>query len=326
MVDLEGTLELTTADRARLAHPSVGGVVLFTRNYESPAQLAELTASLHRVRSPPLLVAVDQEGGRVQRFRDGFTRLPCAARLGSLYEHDSDGGCSAAHQAGLVMASELKAVGVDLSFAPVLDVGQVDSDVIGDRSFHHRPETVTALGRAFIDGMHKAGMSATGKHFPGHGGVSADSHQCLPHDNRTLDAVEDCDLKPYLALRDVLDAVMTAHVQFDAIDPDTPTYSSFWLRRMLRDTLGFTGIVFSDDLAMQGAVDRRPLAQRARRAQLAGCDIILICNDPAAADEILAASLEPPDQHRLAAMRGQTPQPVAEEVMLAARERMTDLA
>jgi beta-N-acetylhexosaminidase len=293
MLDLEGDTALTAGDKKRLQHPLVGGVILFSRNYAHIDQLRELTRQIHALRTPPLLIAVDQEGGRVQRFRDGFTSLPCARHYGELYDHDPVEGLNTARRMGEVMASELMAVGVDLSFAPVLDVAQVESEVIGDRAFHSDPHVVSRLAGAFISGMGEAGMTAVGKHFPGHGGVRGDSHLCLPCDHRTLTGLKTCDLVPYHELVNRLGGVMTAHVLFDAVDGTTPTYSRLWIHGVLRRELGFKGVVFSDDLIMQGAGTVRDIVDRARAALDAGCNMILVCNDLTSADRILS-SLQAP--------------------------------
>ncbi len=290
MLDLDGGTELDPTDRERLRHPLVGGVILFERNYGDPEQLLALTERLHSLRSPPLLIAVDQEGGRVQRFRRGFTSLPSARYYGDLYDQEPAKGLRAAKSMGETLARELRAVGVDCSFAPVLDVARVESDVIGDRAFHRDPDAVTRLAHAFISGMADAGMAAIGKHFPGHGGVCDDSHACLPCDHRDFAEVENCDLVPYRELIGLLGGVMTAHVQFDAIDTRIPTYSSWWLRKVLRDELGFAGIVFSDDLTMAGAETSADVVDRYVTAVEAGCNMILICNDRHAVDRVLSES------------------------------------
>ncbi len=289
MLDLEGDTALTVGDKKRLQHPLVGGVILFSRNYVHIDQLGELTRQIHALRSPPLLVAVDQEGGRVQRFRRGFTHLPSAREYGALYDHDPVEGLDAAHRMGAIMASELIAVGVDLSFAPVLDVAQAKSEVIGDRAFHSDPQVVSRLAGAFVSGMGEAGMAAVGKHFPGHGAVSGDSHVCLPCDHRTLIDLKTCDLVPYRDLVDRLGGVMTAHVLFDAVDEHTPTYSRLWINDVLRGELGFKGVVFSDDLIMQGADTVHDIVDRARTALDAGCNMILVCNDLTSVDRILSS-------------------------------------
>jgi len=323
IIDLEGDLALTPADRARLQHPAVGGVILFRRNHAGRAQLRALTAAIKGLRSPALLITVDQEGGRVQRFRDGFTRLPAAARCGRRYDRDAVEGERLARALGLVMAAELIACGVDLSFAPVLDVLSRDSRVIGDRAFHSDAGAVQRLASACIHGMHDAGMGAVGKHFPGHGGVEADSHTCLPEDSRPMAALRGCDLQPYAGLHARLQGVMLAHVRYARIEPWTPSYSGFWVQEVLRGDIGFRGAVFSDDLTMAGAGDE-PLAERCRAALAAGCDLLPICNDIAAVDQLLAAwdhrpqaSSTPVINHLYA-----TPEQVDEHVLLDVRRRL----
>ncbi len=293
MLDLEGDTTLTARDEKRLHHPLVGGVILFGRNCVDTNQLGELTRQIHALRSPPLLIAVDQEGGRVQRFRRGFTRLPCARRYGELYDHDPVEGLETAQRMGVIMASELMAVGIDLCFAPVLDVAQAESEVIGDRAFHSDPHVVARLAEAFISGMDEAGMAAVGKHFPGHGGVSGDSHVCLPCDHRPLSDIETCDLVPYRELVTRLGGVMTAHVLFDAVDEYTPTYSRLWINDVLRGELGFEGVVFSDDLIMQGADTVHDVVDRAMTALDAGCNMILVCNNLRSVDRILSRMQAP---------------------------------
>lgn len=291
MLDVAALL-LDDAERERLVHPSVGAVILFARNYQDPKQVAELIVQIKSLRTPQLLIAVDQEGGRVQRFEDGFTRLPAATKFGELWQTDKQTAPMRAFESAYTMASELINVGVDFSFAPVFDVTSKDSDVIGDRCFHSDPDVASELLGAYIDGMHSAGMVAIAKHFPGHGGVSGDSHHCLPQDGRCIDDVRAHDLIPYRALVDEIQGVMTAHVLFDQCADDIPTYSHFWLQTVLRDELQFDGVVFSDDLTMQGAIDaidsEDSIVLSAQRAIYAGCDMVLVCNRPDLADQLLA--------------------------------------
>ncbi len=299
MVDVHG-LELTAHERQRLMHPSVGAVILFARNYQSRAQVSSLIADIKALRTPALLIAVDQEGGRVQRFQDEFTRLPAAQSFGDHWNADRQAAPVLAYQSALTMASELLAVGVDFSFAPVFDVTSKGSEVIGDRCFHSNPNAATELLGAYIDGMHAAGMVAIAKHFPGHGGVSGDSHHCLPKDNRCLDDIRSHDLIPYRELVDEIQGVMTAHVLFDQCDVDIPTYSSYWLQGVLREEVGFEGVVFSDDLTMQGAIDASEgpgsIVESAQRAIYAGCDMVLVCNKPELADELLEGLVFEPNE------------------------------
>ena len=297
MLDIEGT-ELTKVNTDQLLHPLVGGVILFARNYHSPEQLDDLATAVHQLRSPALLISVDQEGGRVQRFRDGFQRLPPVSLLGDLYSNEPEQAVQTAESFGWLMASELRALDVDFSFAPVLDVPTVSSHVIGGRAFYHSPEGVVDLAGAYIKGMHRAGMASVGKHFPGHGGVSGDSHLMLPTDTRKLTELRESDLMPYQALiPGELDGIMTAHVVFSAEDNEPPTYSNFWLQQVLRDDLGFDGVIFSDDLSMEGAKKHGMIVDRAQAALAAGCDMVLVCNDPDGVEELLEKFNYDQDQH-----------------------------
>ena len=289
MLDLRGT-EITPEERELLRHPATGGVILFARNYAAPDQLYRLVRSIHELRAPSLIVAVDQEGGRVQRFREGFTRLPPPGRYGQLYDADRARGLDTARLAGWLMAAELRACGVDLSFAPVLDLDRGVSSVIGDRAFHRDPEAVAELARAWVQGVHDAGMQAVGKHFPGHGGVAADSHCELPVDGRPLVDIELEDLVPFERLvGHGLGGIMPAHVVYRQADPRPAGYSAFWIRDVLRARLGFQGVVFSDDLTMAAAAVEGGYAERARAALEAGCDMILVCNAPEGAAAVLRA-------------------------------------
>lgn len=287
MLDVEGT-SLTAADRQRLSHPLVGAIILFARNYTNKHQLRNLIAEIQALRTPQLLIAVDQEGGRVQRFQDEFTRLPAAASFGELWQQDKHTAPMRAFESAFTMASELLEVGVDFSFAPVFDITSVASDVIGDRSFHANPAAASELLGAYIDGMHSAGMVAIAKHFPGHGGVAGDSHHCLPCDERPQADIDAHDLLPYRELVDEIQGVMSAHVLFSACDEQIPTFSKHWMQDVLREQLGFTGIVFSDDLTMQGAAEGEGnIVDAAQRAINAGCDMVLVCNRPDLADQVL---------------------------------------
>lgn len=291
MLDVEG-LVLGDNDRRRLQDPSVGGIILFSRNYASREQVTTLIKDIRALREPELLVAVDQEGGRVQRFKDGFTPLPPMAIFGQLYDaagEDTSEVLVFAHATAQLMAQELIECGVDISFAPVLDLGVHGETIIGDRAFHAEPKKLTAIAGAFIGGMRAAGMQATGKHFPGHGHVLADSHLETPVDTRAYAAVLAQDMQPFIALKDKISAVMTAHIDYSAVDNTLPTFSKYWLQKVLREQLGFSGLIFSDDLTMHGACVGGNIVERADRALGAGCDMILVCNDHAAMDELLAA-------------------------------------
>lgn len=287
IVDLIGT-ELNAEESEFLQHPLVAGVILFTRNYENPSQLKHLCQSIRAVRKSPLLIVVDQEGGRVQRFREGFSRLPPMGELGRLYESQPEQALQQAEQQGYTMATELRAVGIDMSFAPVLDLNKELNTVIGDRGFHRDPSIVTLLAIAVMRGMHKAGMSATGKHFPGHGSVNLDSHLALPIDNRHFEKIMLDDLKPFKALIDAnIDALMPAHILFPEVDDKPVGFSHFWLNDILRKKLKFSGIIFSDDLNMEGAGIVGDYVERARAALQASCDLVLICNNRQGAISIL---------------------------------------
>ncbi|MDN3522126.1 beta-N-acetylhexosaminidase [Halomonas ramblicola] len=300
MLDLEGTT-LSAEERALLGRPEVGGVILFARNVESADQVRSLCRAIRRER-PELLLAIDQEGGRVQRLRDGVTRLPAMRRLGKDFAAHPEVTLRLCQDAGWLLGMEMAACGLDLSFAPVLDVDGGSSTVIGDRSFSDDPQAVAAMAGAFVKGLHEAGMVAVGKHFPGHGGVAADSHRELPVDDRPLAALREHDLVPFDRLASCLDGVMPAHVVYSAFDPRPAGFSPAWLG-MLRETLGFKGVIFSDDLSMAGAASAGSPGERALAALAAGCDMLLVCNDRAAAREVLDACRERPPLPRLARLR-----------------------
>ncbi|MEF8714715.1 MAG: beta-N-acetylhexosaminidase [Accumulibacter sp.] len=293
MIDIAG-LQLSDLEQERLCHPLVGGLILFARNYASPQQLEQLTAAVHALRSPALPIAIDHEGGRVQRCRDGFTRLPAMRRLGEQWDRDPQAAWLAARGIGYVLAAELRARGVDLSFTPVLDLDWGRSSVIGDRSLHADPAAVVRLAGALIEGLHCAGMAACGKHFPGHGWVEADSHVALPVDERELEELAP-DIEPYRRLE--LDAVMPAHVIYRRLDLRPAGFSRFWTG-MLRHQLGFDGVIFSDDLSMAGASVAGGLGERCTAAWDAGCDLLLVCNSPDAVGELLANWQPPGDPLR----------------------------
>jgi len=307
MIDLVGP-QVLPEEREMLAHPLVGGVILFTRNYENPEQLRELTRSIHAVRSPPLLIAVDHEGGRVQRFRSGFSRLPPARRIGQLFDTDRPAGTGAARAMGWLMAAELRAHGVDLSFAPTVDLDYGLNEAIGDRALHPTAEVTAQLAVSYMLGMREAGMAATAKHFPGHGRVIADSHVSLPIDRRELADLGE-DLAPYRRLiANGLPGVMVAHILLPAEDTAAPaSLSSRWLRGVLRTDLNFQGAIFTDDLSMGAVAAGGGIVERCQRALAAGCDMLLVCNDPASRSQALSqvkAAPDPASQLRLVRMRG----------------------
>ena len=288
MIDVAG-LELTTEDRERLSHPQVGGVILFARNYASPQQVAALTASVHALRTPALLIAVDHEGGRVQRFRDGFSVVPPMRKFGRLFDQNATQAKALAKSAGHVIGAELLAHGVDFSFAPVLDIDYGESGVIGDRAFHRDPAIISALAAALIAGFADAGMGSVGKHFPGHGFVRADSHHEIPIDERSYAEIEQADLIPFRDLAKAgMGGVMPAHVIYPSVDMRAAGFSRIWLQDILRSKLGFDGLIFSDDLSMEGAKAAGDLVDRAVAALDAGCDMVLLCNDSPQADMLLA--------------------------------------
>ncbi len=288
MLDVAGT-ELTEDDRRRLMHPLAGGVILFARNYSSPEQLLRLTAGIHALRSPSLIIAVDHEGGRIQRFRDGFTLIPPMRELGRAWDANPQHARQLATETGFVLAAELRAHGVDLTFAPVLDIDHGNSSVIGDRALHSEVRAVAELARALLQGFKQAGMTGVGKHFPGHGHVRGDSHHELPIDQRSFEDIEAVDLVPFRRTIDAgLGGVMPAHVIYPSVDSQPAGFSAIWLKEVLRGKLGFGGVVFSDDLSMEGASVAGDVVGRAKVAMAAGCDMALLCNNPAGADELLA--------------------------------------
>lgn len=285
MLDIAGTVP-TAAERTLLSNPLVGGLILFGRNIVDPAQVTALVADIRSVR-PDILLAVDQEGGRVQRLRNGFTALPPMRVFGTLWDRDREAAITAVTTCGWLMAAEVLALGIDISFAPVLDLDFGRSAVIGDRAFHRDPEAVTALAGAFVHGMNDAGMQATGKHFPGHGFVAGDSHTEIPRDTRDIGSLEADDVMPFRRLASRLGGVMPAHVIYAAVDADPAGFSRYWLQDVLRGALAFDGVIFSDDLSMEGATVAGSYADRARVALDAGCDMVLVCNNPDGALAVL---------------------------------------
>ena len=304
MLDIAGQ-QLTDRDRELLRSPMVGGVILFARNIGSREQVCELNAAIRAV-NPNLLIAVDQEGGRVARLRSGYTALPPMQALGQWWQRAPDAAVDGAHELGWLMASEVLASGFDFSFAPVLDVDSDFCSVIGDRAFADSAAGVVALAAGFIAGMAAAGMAATGKHFPGHGGVRGDSHLELPVDSRSWSELAESDLQPFAALAAELGGMMPAHILFPAVDEQWPVgFSRHWLQDKLRAELGFGGVIFSDDLSMEGAAAIGSYPQRAQAALAAGCDMVLVCNHREGAEQVAAwlAQQPLPDTARLPAMR-----------------------
>jgi len=293
MLDFAGTT-LDSSDRHLLRQPEVGGMILFARNTESPRQVRELINAVRAIR-PDMLMAIDQEGGRVQRLRRDVLTLPALGRIAALEPELAE---RAAYSAAWLMAWEMLACGIDISFAPVLDLNYGRSQVIGDRSLGADPQKVIRLGRAYIAGLHAAGMAATGKHFPGHGWAEADSHFALPVDERSEEAIRASDLQPFAGLAAELDGIMPAHVVYPAIDELPAGFSRRWLQDILRQELGFKGVIFSDDLTMAGAHAVGGMPQRVDAALASGCDMLLVCNDRAAAEEALVHSqklgMQPP--------------------------------
>lgn len=289
MLDVAG-LGLSAEDVEVLAHPLVGGVILFSRNYRDREQLDDLCAALALVKTPRLLIAVDHEGGRVQRFREGFTRVPPMRTLGARYETDRPGALTEAEGHGFTIGSELGTFGIDLCFAPVLDRDVGVSGVIGDRAFATDIDAIVDLARAFRTGLNRAGRSATGKHFPGHGAVAADSHHELPEDPRGRKEIEATDLAPFRELiADGIESLMMAHVRYRAVDETPASLSRKWIQGVLRRKLGFKGAVFCDDLSMNGAAAVGSVEERARLALDAGCDMLPVCNDRASAVKVIDA-------------------------------------
>ena len=307
MVGVAG-VQLSDAEREMLRHPLIGGVILFTRNYADTEQLQALVADIHALREPPLLVAVDHEGGRVQRFRKGFVELPPVRELGRIHDRDAKRARHLAQLLGWLMAAELRAVGIDLSFAPVLDLDRGTSEIIGNRAFHSDGEAIADLAHAYMIGMDIAGMQATGKHFPGHGTAAADSHLVVVTDDRPYEDIVLDDLLPFERMIHYgLAAIMAAHVIYPQVDPEPAGFSRFWMQEVLRKRLRFQGVIFSDDLGMSGAATAGDILDRARAALDAGCDMLLVCNELAAVplllDELQEA-IHPASQLRLARMHG----------------------
>ncbi len=307
MTDVGGTT-LTADDVSLIEQAQVGGIILFARNVRDAAQVRRLCDDIRHF-NPDILIGVDQEGGRVARLRDGFTPLPAMGKLGTLFDQNPSDALSCAYDCGYLMAAEVLAVGIDLSFAPVLDTDSI-SQVIGDRGFHREPQIITALATQFMRGMRAAGMATTGKHFPGHGSIAPDSHIAEAIDTRTLDEIMSHDMQPFAQTLPWLDALMPAHIIFSQVDNKPAGFSKIWLKDIIRDKLKFNGVLFSDDLSMTGAQAAGDVSARVRAAIQAGCDIALVCNDRVAAHEAAEAAQELPypDQQRIKTMRGQIPE------------------
>lgn len=319
--------ELLPEERSLLLHPGVAGVILFARNCVEPEQIAGLCAAVHSLRDPPLLVTVDQEGGRVQRCRTGFTALPSARAIARAVDGSGEDAGRLAWAVGLVLGAELRAVGIDWSFTPVLDLDPGRSAVIGDRAFGSDPERITALASGLIDGLHEAGLPSTGKHFPGHGWATADSHHVLPEDERDWSEINDRDLVPYrkLIAADRLDSIMTAHVRYPAVDPAPASYSRHWIAGRLRTGLGFDGLVVADDLGMAGAAGAGSLPDRAVQALAAGNDLVMVCNDPDAVPAVLERAVACPNPDltvRLARLRARASRNAQAPRLALARDLM----
>ncbi len=301
VLDVKGK-QLDADDARRISHPLTGGVILFARNFESRAQLVSLTREIRALRDD-VLICIDHEGGRVQRCKtDGFTHLPAMAKLGELWDRDVLAATRVAVACGYVLAAELRACDIDLSFTPVLDLDYGRSGVIGDRAFHADPRVVAMLANHLTHGLLLAGMANCGKHFPGHGHVEADSHVAVPVDERTLDEILEQDVRPYQWMGMTLASVMPAHVIYPKVDPNPAGFSRYWLQDILRGQLGFEGVIFSDDLSMEGASVAGTVTQGARAALDAGCDMVLICNHPERADQLLAeldVSIDKASQRRV---------------------------
>lgn len=293
---------LTDEEKQRLLDPAIGGVILFRRNFDNVPQLKALIRDIKALRTPELIVAVDHEGGRVQRFIDGFTRLPAMRVLGEIWDNEGEAAAKAkAEQVGWVLATELSACGVDLSFTPVLDLDWGQCAVIGNRSFHRDADIVTELALALQKGLNKGGMKSCGKHFPGHGFVEGDSHLTQPQDDRCLADLQAADMVPFGKLSEAgMAAVMPAHVVYPQIDPNPAGFSEKWLKQILRQDIGFDGVIFSDDLTMEGAGSAGGIKARVQSAFAAGCDIALVCNRPDLVDE-LRAGFDMPDNPNLSA-------------------------
>jgi len=329
VIDVVGT-QLSDEDRERLRHPAAGAVILFSRNYENTQQLSMLVEDVEKLREPALLVCVDHEGGRVQRFREGFTAIPAMREFGRLWDRDKEAAKEAARGAAYVIAAEVGAHGIDFSFAPVLDLDYGSSSVIGDRALHYDPNAVGALAAAIVQGFASAGMAAVGKHFPGHGFAAADSHVDVPKDERAFSEILKKDVAPYrAAFQAGLAGVMPAHVIYTQCDSEPAGYSKYWLQEVLRAKLGFDGLIFSDDLSMAGASTVGGPPERARAALAAGCDMVLLCNDPEGQNKLLESlgDVQAHNPERLERMRKKGGRDLRKSVAYReAQEALTALA
>lgn len=316
MIDLQGT-EISSEERQWLSHPAVGGVILFTRNYRDKEQITSLIRELHALKKPKLLVAVDQEGGRVQRFREGFTQFPPMRCIGEVYDKDPNRAMLLAEILACRLATELRDIGVDFTFAPILDLDTGESVVIGDRAFHGDIDAVSALASKFMLGLRKGGMESVGKHFPGHGTVTADSHFECPIDHRYENDLQLADMIPFQRLIDHgIAGMMSAHVVYEHVDKKPASFSPYWLTRVLREQMRFEGVIFSDDLSMKGAHVIGDIGRRLQAALEAGSDMVLICNEPKdipPALDLLNDYNNPSSQLRLARFHGKTPEPQSNE-------------
>jgi beta-N-acetylhexosaminidase len=329
VIDVVGTV-LTDEDRDRLRHPAAGAVILFSRNYDNPHQLNGLVGEIEKLREPALLICVDHEGGRVQRFREGFSAIPAMRQLGRQWDRDKELAREAARGAAYIIGAELGAHGIDFSFAPVLDLDYGGSGVIGDRALHFDPNAVGALASAIVQGFADAGMAAVGKHFPGHGFATADTHSDVARDERTFAEILKKDIAPYrAAMQAGLAGVMPAHVIYPQCDAEPAGYSKYWLQEVLRGKLGFQGVIFSDDLSMAGASTVGGPPERARAALAAGCDMVLLCNDPEGQNKLLfsLSDVTPPAAERLERMRKKGGRDLRKSVAYReAQEALTALA
>ena len=307
MIDVEG-LTLTDEDVTRITHPMVGGIILFARNYKDAAQLKTLTDAIRKIRGHDFLIAVDHEGGRVQRFKEGFTTIPPMRKLGEIWDKDSNKANHLAFLIGQTIATELRVFDIDFSFTPVLDIDYSESTVIRDRAFHGNIETIKALASSLLEGLKEGGMHGVGKHFPGHGYIKTDSHLSISEDKRALDEIESKDMSIFISLiKQGLNAVMPSHVLYSAVDEHPAGFSRFWLKSQLREKYHFQGAIFSDDMSMKGAILGGEMKDRLLKALDAGCDMVLLCNSPQLVDEVLSQlhwKMSSESAERLLSMKG----------------------